>query len=50
MKKIIEWYKSQSDTVKALVWIGVISVIGIILRWEYVVDSISKGFNFYNIK
>ena len=49
-RKIKEWYTGQSDTVKAFVWIGLICIIGIILRWDAVVAGVTKGFNFYSGK
>lgn len=32
---------------KGLIIIGLICLIGIILRWDYVVGGIRKGFNYY---
>ena len=46
--KIKKWYNSQNDTVKAFIWIGIVCIIGIILRWDAVVKGIKKGFEFYN--
>lgn len=46
--KLKNWYTSQSDTVKALLWIGIISIIGIIIRWDAVVAGALKGFRFYS--
>ncbi|MBP9992396.1 MAG: hypothetical protein KBS73_03045 [Bacteroidales bacterium] len=48
MKKILDWYRSQSDTSKAFIWLSLICVIGVILRWEYVVEMISNGFSHYS--
>lgn len=48
--KIADWYKNQNQTTKAFIWIGVIAVIGIILRWDYVIEHIKRGFDFYNTK
>ena len=48
LKKAVDWYKAQNDTVKAFIWIGLICIIGIILRWDAVVAGISKGFSFYS--
>lgn len=48
MKKIIDWYRKQSDTTKAMIWLGVIAVIGIILRWDYIMENAARGFNFYS--
>ena len=31
-----------------LIIIGIICIIGIILRWDYVVEGVKKGFNFYS--
>jgi len=49
-KKIKQWYDGQSDTVKAFVWIGLICIIGIIIRWDAIVAGITKGFKFYSGK
>lgn len=35
------------DHFKCLIIIGIISIIGIIVRWHYVIDSISKGFKYF---
>ncbi|MBQ0024473.1 MAG: hypothetical protein KBT00_01935 [Bacteroidales bacterium] len=50
LKKISDWYKKQSDSTKALIWIGVVAVIGIILRWDYIMEQAAKGFRFYSSK
>ncbi|MBP5693223.1 MAG: hypothetical protein J6W86_05875 [Bacteroidales bacterium] len=47
MKKIAEWWKSLDPSMKGLIIIGLICLIGIILRWDYVVGGIRKGFNYY---
>ena len=48
--KIKTWYSKQTDTTKALLWIGLIAVIGIIFRWHAVVEGIRHGFSFYSGK
>jgi len=48
--KIKSWYSRQTDTTKALLWIGLIAVIGILIRWNAVVEGIKHGFNFYSGK
>lgn len=50
MKKLIAWYKAQNDTVKAFVWIGLICIIGIILRWSHIVEMATRGFQYYSGK
>lgn len=49
-RKIKEWYKAQSDTTKAFIWIGIIAAIGIVIRWDAVVEGAAKGFDFYSGK
>lgn len=49
-KKIKEWYRAQSDTTKAFIWIGLVCLIGIIIRWKAVVAGIARGFQFYSNK
>lgn len=49
-EKIKTWYKAQSDTTKAFFWIGLVALIGIILRWDAVVEGIRHGFRFYSSK
>jgi len=46
--KIADWYKKQNDTVKAFIWIALICIIGIILRWDAIIDGITRGFKFYS--
>lgn len=48
LRKLTAWYKSQPDTVKGAIWLGIILIIGIILRWDYVLDGISRGFGYYS--
>ncbi len=40
-KKLIGWFNSQSPNVKGYLIIIVILVIGIILRWDFILDSFS---------
>lgn len=52
MKKIEEtrignWWKNLDPSYKGLVIIGIICIIGIIIRWHYVLRSIAKGFGHY---
>jgi hypothetical protein len=49
-KKIGNWYRAQSDTTKALIWLGIICLIGIAFRWNAIIEGVTKGFNFYSGK
>ncbi len=44
--RIKDWYNSQPPTVKCFLWLGIILIIGIIIRWDYVVEGVSSGFGF----
>ena len=49
-QKIKTWYAAQTDTTNALSWIGLIAIIGILIRWDAVVAGIKHGFGFYSGK
>lgn len=49
-EKIKTWYKAQSDTTKAFIWIGLVALVGILLRWDAVVEGVKHGFVFYSGK
>ncbi|MCF0163923.1 MAG: hypothetical protein HUJ92_01470 [Bacteroidales bacterium] len=48
--KLKNWYNAQTDTTKAMIWIGLITLVLIIIRWDYVIENIGKGFRFYSTK
>lgn len=50
LKDLKEWYNRQSDSTKAMLWLGLLCIIGILVRWNAVVDGIAKGFRFYSGK
>jgi hypothetical protein len=45
-KKIGEWYKRQTDFTKVCLWMVLALVIGVIIRWNYIVEGAARGFNF----
>lgn len=45
--KIKTWYENQSETSKTMIAMGAILVILIILRWNFVIDGIKHGFQFF---
>jgi hypothetical protein len=48
--KLVADFKEASPTVKAFIVIGLLLIIGIILRWDTIVEEVSNGFNFFNTK
>ena len=47
LKNISDWWAKQSESVKVLIFIGIVSIIGIIWRWKYIIYAIAKSFNRY---
>lgn len=47
MSKLKDKWEAQSESLKVLIIIGLISVIGIIWRWKYIVYAIAKSFGRY---
>jgi hypothetical protein len=45
-RKIVEWYKRQTDFTKVSIWLILALVIGIVIRWNYIIGGASRGFDF----
>lgn len=41
-------FKALSPTAQGFIIVGILLIIGIILRWRFIVDEIMRGFNFFN--
>ena len=54
IKDKIKELKAKFDelipTAQGLIILGVVLVIGIILRWEYIITEIGRGFGFFGGK
>lgn len=48
--RLKEWYKSQPEMVRYSIWLGLILIIGIIIRWDFVRDGICRGFAYFSDK
>lgn len=48
-ERLSVWYKGQSSTTKCFLWMIPILILGIILRWDYIIEGLTKGFSFFNI-
>ncbi|MBQ7222906.1 MAG: hypothetical protein IJS02_05525 [Bacteroidales bacterium] len=46
--RIKEWFNSQSDTAKTMIVMAIILLILIIIRWNFVVEGVKHGFQFYS--
>jgi hypothetical protein len=44
----IKKFKSLSSTAQGMIILGIILLIGIIIRWRYIIDEICKGFNYFS--
>lgn len=47
-KKLKNWYSEQTSTTKGFIWIGLLLIIGIILRWDYISKEVVAAFGFLN--
>jgi len=46
--KLVNGFKSLSPTLQGFIISIVILIIGIILRWNYIIDNIIKGFKYFS--
>lgn len=46
--KLKDWYSAQTPTVKGFIWMGVILIVGIIIRWDYISERVVSSFGFLN--
>lgn len=46
--KFVAGYKELTPTTKGFIILGVILILGIILRWDTVMEEVKRGFNFFN--
>ncbi len=45
---LVPKFKESNPTVKAFIVIGILLIIGIILRWDFIIEEVSKSFDFLN--
>ncbi|HIZ87871.1 MAG TPA: hypothetical protein IAC03_06925 [Candidatus Coprenecus pullistercoris] len=46
--RLKKWYSAQTPTAKGMIWIGLILIVGIILRWDYICERVVSSFGFLN--
>ena len=46
--RLKNWYSEQTTTAKGFIWIGLLLIIGIILRWDYISSRVVAAFGFLN--
>ncbi|MBQ3175148.1 MAG: hypothetical protein IJB58_04175 [Bacteroidales bacterium] len=47
-KKISDWFNNLSPTSQGMIVLGIILIIGIIIRWDYILDEVMRGFGFFS--
>lgn len=47
-KRLKVWYSGQTPTTKGFIWIGLLLIIGIIIRWDYISKEVVAAFGFLN--
>lgn len=50
MKRFLTWYRSQTPTVQVMLVLIPLLILGIILRWDTIIEGVRKGFAFYSKK
>jgi hypothetical protein len=48
VKKVKKWFAGLSVTQQGYVLLIILLIVGIILRWEYIIDNIIKGFDYFS--
>lgn len=48
LKKFTNTFKNLNPNIQGFVILIVILVIGIILRWNYIIDNIIRGFKYFS--
>lgn len=50
IRKISEGFNKLSPTAQGMIILGILLVIGIIFRLDYIMEEIGRGFNFFSGK
>ncbi len=50
IEKIKEWWGKQTPTAQIFMVLVVILIIGIIIRWDFIIESVGNGFDFFKFK
>ena len=50
IRKISEGFNKLSPTAQGMIILVILLVIGIIFRWDYIMEEIGRGFNFFSGK
>lgn len=48
--KFVVAFKSLTPTSQGLILLGILLIIGIIIRWDYIISEVIRGFGFYSGK
>ncbi|MBO7278922.1 MAG: hypothetical protein J6U70_04895 [Bacteroidales bacterium] len=48
IKKLVTWYKEQTPTTQGMIWMGLLLIVGILLRWDYIFETIKRSFGFFS--
>jgi uncharacterized membrane protein len=45
---LINKFKNAPGSVQGMIILGIVLIIGIIIRWNYIMEHIIKGFKYYS--
>lgn len=46
--KLVSKFKELSPTVQGFVILALLLIIGILIRWNYIIREVSRGFKFFS--
>lgn len=46
--KLVAGFKNLPPITQGLIILGVVLIIGIIIRWDYILTEVKRGFDFLN--
>lgn len=50
LNRFVEKFKELSPTVQGFIIIGILLVIGIVIRWNYIIEQVKNSIDFLNGK
>lgn len=45
---LAEKFKAQSPTTQGFIIVGILLIIGIIVRWKFILEEMARGFSFFS--
>lgn len=46
--KLIDKFKDAPSSIQGMIILAIVLIIGIIIRWNYIIEHIARGFKYYS--